>query len=753
MCLKFILFLLCMKICVVFCETGCSDFETCGSCIGYAFDRCVWCSAEEHEGSRCKSRIQADESKHWCKGTPIYDPESEKNVTLNKDFNAGEKGEPVIQFRPQSLNIKARPGIPVKISMSYKPAKDYPLDVYYLMDYSHTMTKHAETLKNQGFNIYNELIKLTNNVRLGVGSFVEKNSLPYVDDTQQNSYSFKNHLSLTDNMNEFAEALKEKPNGSNYDDPEASLDGLMQAMVCKKEVGWRDNARRIIVLSTDSTYHSAGDGKFVGAASPHDMKCYVVNNTYQMELELDYPSVSQINKVAAENNIMIIFSADKKVEPHYKALEKKVLGSKYVPLKADSTLVNVIKTEYLSLIRKVYLDFKIPSFMQLILDQDCSRDNECELKHNQSVELTGTLTITSCPPKNDYKYNVEIGPRMLNEKLKIEVDIYCQCDCEKPGRGIDNSDMCNNAGTYQCGICNCDSDRYGSTCQCNGISTDDEDQCKKNNQTLPCSGRGTCSCGKCDPCLSGFSGPYCEYDDTACPSPEGLLCADHGICKYGQCQCSPNWIGEDCRCPINNESCKAPYSKEVCSGNGECSCGKCECKVCSGQFCDDCEEVAMKRCKELEDFAYCNFNENKKDCDLKFNQTNTEVTLVNKTEINSPDWYMAKYWCRKVLEDEQIFVFKYYYSTSSNSKLHLIIQNELEKPPIANVWIAVGSVIGAVLLIGLITLIAWKILVDLHDKREYDKFANESAAAGFDTSINPLYQSPATNFQNPAYDG
>lgn len=67
--------------------------------------------------------------------------------------------------------------------------------------------------------------------------------------------------------------------------------------------------------------------------------------------------------------------------------------------------------------------------------------------------------------------------------------------------------------------------------------------------------------------------------------------------------------------------------------------------------------------------------------------------------------------------------------------------------------VAVGSVIGAIILIGLITVIAWKILVDWHDKREYIKFANESAAAGFDTSINPLYQSPATNFLNPAYNG
>ncbi|CAH2104939.1 unnamed protein product [Euphydryas editha] len=732
-------------------ELVCSDFLTCGACIGHAADSCVWCPAEKHEGSRCISKKEQLDNKLWCKGGQIYDPQPNITIIMDKDFS----GTPVIQFKPQKMYIKTRPGIPVNIKMSYKPAKDYPLDVYYLMDYSFTMARHAQTLHDQGNEIYNELIKLTNNVRLGIGSFVEKNSLPYVDDTVQNSYSFRNHLSLTDDMKKFKEALKEKPNGSNYDDPEASLDGLMQAMVCKKEVGWRDNARRIIVLSTDSTYHSAGDGKFVGAARPHDMKCYLMNNTYKMELELDYPSVSQINKVAVENNIMIIFSADEKVKAHYLALKKKILSSKYVPLNGNSSLVSVIKTEYLSLIRKVEIDYKIPSFMQFKLDQDCTIDSECELKHKESVELSGTLTIKSCPPKNDRKHTVKIGPRMLDENLLIEVETYCQCDCEKEGQGAENSVLCSNAGTYQCGICYCNSNRYGPTCQCDGSSTTkkDENECKKNNNTLICSGRGTCSCGTCDPCWPGFSGPYCEFDDRSCPSPGGLLCADHGQCKYGECECNPNWIGEDCRCPANNETCKAPYSKEVCSGNGQCLCGKCECNVCSGKFCDDCEEVAMKRCKEFEDYAYCNLKESKTECDLKFNQTNTEVTIVNKTEINSPDFYMAKYWCRKVLEDEKIFVFKYYYSTTTNSKLHIIIQNELEMPPVADIWIAVGSVIGAIILIGLITVIAWKILIDWHDKIEYKKFEKESAAAGFDTTMNVLYQPPATNFINPTYDG
>lgn len=35
----------------------------------------------------------------------------------------------------------------------------------------------------------------------------------------------------------------------------------MQAIVCKKEIGWREKARKLLVFSTDAGFHYAGDGK------------------------------------------------------------------------------------------------------------------------------------------------------------------------------------------------------------------------------------------------------------------------------------------------------------------------------------------------------------------------------------------------------------------------------------------------------------------------------------------------------------
>ena len=35
----------------------------------------------------------------------------------------------------------------------------------------------------------------------------------------------------------------------------------MQAIVCQDKIGWRERARKLLVFSTDASFHYAGDGK------------------------------------------------------------------------------------------------------------------------------------------------------------------------------------------------------------------------------------------------------------------------------------------------------------------------------------------------------------------------------------------------------------------------------------------------------------------------------------------------------------
>ena len=47
----------------------------------------------------------------------------------------------------------------------------------------------------------------------------------------------------------------------NLDAPEAMLEALLQVVVCKEVVGWREAARKLIMVMTDNGFHLAGDGK------------------------------------------------------------------------------------------------------------------------------------------------------------------------------------------------------------------------------------------------------------------------------------------------------------------------------------------------------------------------------------------------------------------------------------------------------------------------------------------------------------
>lgn len=82
---------------------------------------------------------------------------------------------------------------------------------------------------------------------LGFGSFVDKVKLPYVSqavarrqnpcptrrDTCQKAFTFKNILPLTSDAKKFKNEVSKQKISGNLDSPEAGLDAIMQAAVCK----------------------------------------------------------------------------------------------------------------------------------------------------------------------------------------------------------------------------------------------------------------------------------------------------------------------------------------------------------------------------------------------------------------------------------------------------------------------------------------------------------------------------------------
>lgn len=61
-----------------------------------------------------------------------------------------------------------------------RQVEDYPVDIYYLMDLSNSMKDDLKNIQNLGTKLASEMRKLTSNLRIGFGAFVDKPISPYM---------------------------------------------------------------------------------------------------------------------------------------------------------------------------------------------------------------------------------------------------------------------------------------------------------------------------------------------------------------------------------------------------------------------------------------------------------------------------------------------------------------------------------------------------------------------------------------------
>lgn len=66
------------------------------------------------------------------------------------------------------------------MKVKYAQAKDYPVDLYYLMDLSKSMQDDKDKLSFLGTKLTETMKEVTKDFRIGFGSFVDKVLMPYV---------------------------------------------------------------------------------------------------------------------------------------------------------------------------------------------------------------------------------------------------------------------------------------------------------------------------------------------------------------------------------------------------------------------------------------------------------------------------------------------------------------------------------------------------------------------------------------------
>ncbi|XP_015190709.1 PREDICTED: integrin beta-PS-like [Polistes dominula] len=791
-------------------ESICASQETCGKCL--QTPKCVWCSTntfgQNGQIVRCVTREKLlKEGDLWCKKDDVVDIQNSMTIIENLTLSS-IKGKNPVQIQPQRIKLRLRKDEEYRIILKYSQAEDYPVDLYYLMDLSYTMKAYKNKLSELAVKLQSAMKKLTSNFRLGFGSFIDKAVLPmnHIEkEWLQNpcyggyttcapAYGFKHQLSLTENAKLFQEEVRKTETSGNIDLPEGSFDALMQAIVCSKEIGWRDKARHLLVLSTDDTFHLAGDGKLAGIVEPNDCQCHLdKQGYYSHSLLQDYPTIAQIVKQSQEHNINIIFALPTKKNSDsyrlYQNLSEIIRGSSIDTMEGNGqNIVALISRQYEQLVSSVSMMDNKPNFINVKYYSRCLNATEklmewqeCGgLRVGNVIEFEIVLKAFECPKNLSERHQVlEIRPLGINESLTVDIEILCDCPCEEKENSELNSVKCREKGTLTCGICFCNDGFYGKQCECKGQEFDSSSQnvtedCKASNTSNEiCSGHGACKCGVCN-CMKRenpqeiFYGKYCECDNFSCKRSGDEVCGKHGKCECGRCNCRPGFSGETCDCKETNSTCILPSTNKVgksstiCSGRGDCICGKCHChekdKIrYSGEFCEECPNCPGQRCEELKDCVECMAYgtgplAQNGTCNCYY-----QINIVDVVEEDPEnDYKLDTHYCRTDGDGGCFFAFKYEYVGKGENKdkmIKILVQKKPECPvPIDVFGVALGVAIS-VILAGLLIILIWKMVTMVHDKREYEKFERERVLARWNRSDNPLYKHAVSTFNNPTFKG
>lgn len=599
----------------------CSSARTCSECISI-LKSCKWCTWPGFKRPfRCNAQFLASD----CPPNYQINPQVENiRVVENSPFS-DDLNNPV-QLRPQLVSIESRVGSSATVTINYKQAEDYPMDLYYLMDLSYTMLKHKNSVSRVGRKLAVKMESTTKDFRIGFGSFVDKETIPFATYARKEqiyhgtlieyTHSFINHMPLTKNSSEFEDRVINAKIAGNLDSPEGTLDALMQVMVCEKEIGWRPQSDKIIVVATDEEFHYGGDGWIGGIIVPNDGKCRLQNGRYVGSEYYDYPTMAHVAEVAKSKKFNIVFSVHNNVIEDYRLLSDIIGSNARVALltENDDSIADLIEEVYRNISTSVELGVEYkPDNVDIEIWTNCGLPNRpsirtsiCQFQGKIRIPFEIRIKLRECTKPGSFSNSlIRIGLLNKNETITIDLKEICKCDCEQNGQL--NSPKCSHNGTFSCGICTtCNGIRSGKTCECDPEKPIDPKQpdahCRKNDDTRTCSGHGQCVCAKCI-CDPMWGGEYCEQDKSGCYDSNGIECNGQGECEHNHCKCNEHFSGKYCDCVVSNSTCiHDPKSGQICSNRGECLCGRCQCKQATahGQFCQHCPHCdAPQYCEQI----------------------------------------------------------------------------------------------------------------------------------------------------------
>ncbi|KAM6175800.1 integrin beta-4 isoform 4-T4 [Erethizon dorsatum] len=604
-----------------------AQVKSCTECIRVDKD-CAYCTDEMFKERRCNT--QAELLAAGCHLESMVIMESSFEITEETQIDTTLHRS---QVSPQALKVRLRPGEERHFELEVFEPLESPVDLYILMDFSNSMSDDLDNLKQMGQKLATVLSQLTSDYTIGFGKFVDKVSVPQTDmrpeklkEPWPNSdppFSFKNVISLTEDVDEFRDKLQGERISGNLDAPEGGFDAILQTAVCTRDIGWRPDSTHMLVFSTESAFHYEADGANVlaGIMSRNDEKCHLdATGTYTQYKTQDYPSVPTLVRLLAKHNIIPIFAVTNYSYSYYEKLHTYFPVSSLGVLQEDSSNIVDLLQEAFNRIRS-NLDIRAldsPRGLWTEVTSKMFQKTETGSFHIRRGEV-GTYNVQLRAVENvdgthvcqlaekDQAGNIHLKPS-FSDGLWMDARIICDmCACERQKEV--QSARCNYRGDFMCGHCVCHEGWIGKTCNCSTGSLSDTQPCMREGEDKPCSGHGECQCGRCVCYGEGrYEGHFCEYDNFQCPRTSGFLCNDRGRCSMGQCVCEPGWTGQGCDCPLSNATC-IDSNGGICNGRGYCECGRCHCNRQSLYTDTTCEinysAIRLGLCEDLRSCVQC----------------------------------------------------------------------------------------------------------------------------------------------------
>jgi hypothetical protein len=254
---------------------------------------------------------------------------------------------------PDSIDVFLPPGAEITLDITVKVPENsngspslvsnqLPLDVFLLQDISASFNNDLPTLRRLVPNLVSELKNRQPDSTFGLGSFIDKPLEPF---GISGDYVYRlNQSQTTDTvaLQSTINNLTVSNRDSGNDDPEAQLEALLQVArrtIQANPIGFRNNARRVVIVSTDNTYHKAGDGAL---AQPRPIT-KPNNGDAVIDPDEDYPSIGQVKQALTDANIFPVFTIARNDDgvnnlPIYQDLVNGQIGfGKVVELQSDSS--------------------------------------------------------------------------------------------------------------------------------------------------------------------------------------------------------------------------------------------------------------------------------------------------------------------------------------------------------------------------------------------------------------------------------